>query len=182
MERPARIGRLVLVLLGTITAAAGIALWITEGVSLGLALGAFGAVLIALGTIQHFLYRREQFHWPDQAHLWSDGIELVLHNGEVRGASWSDPDFALQLVARRVSPPAAREYLLIWLMDSRVPPVELSADGFDQLRQVAVDRGLQVSQGRRGSRSDSTQWIEMRQPPTHAISVGTQTSKMSGPD
>jgi len=162
MERPARAGRLILILIGSVTAAAGIATWVTSGELLGLAIAVFGAVLLALGVIQHTLYLRDQVHWPDQAYVWTDGLELVLHNGEVRGASWSDPDFGLQLVARRSRPPVDREYLLIWLMDAKVPPVELSADGFDQVRQRAADHGLDLAQTRRGARADSMQLIHVR--------------------
>ena len=162
MERPARVGRLVLGLLGAVTASAGFATWVTAEAAVGLAVGAFGIVLIALGVVQHLLYRRDLEHWPDEAHLWTDGLEVVLHNGEVRGASWSDPDFALHLVARGAPPPANREYLLIWLTDAKVPPVELSAEGFDRVCRAAIDHGLRISKGSHGSRADGNQLLEIR--------------------
>jgi len=154
----------------------------TTGSSLGIALGAFGVVLIVLGVAQHLLFRNDQAHWPDEACLWEDGLELILHNGEVRGASWSDPELALHLVARRAPPPAKREYLLIWLMESRIPPVEISAEGFDQLRKVAVDRGLQMSQTQRGRRSDATQFIEIRQSSAVTAAAVAKPSEVSGAD
>jgi len=163
MERPGSLGRYVLVLFGAVTASAGVAEWATVGSALGLALGAFGSVLLVLGIVQHHLYRRDQAYWPDQAHLWADGVELVLHNGEVRGATWSDPDLALHMISRRAPPPIEREYLLVWLADSKVPPVELSAQGFDQLRQAAAHHDLEVSQSQRGRRADGVLLIEIRQ-------------------
>lgn len=163
LERPARFGRYVLAVLGAIAAAAGVALWISTGSALGLALGLFGGVLIVLGVVQHLLLRRDLNHWPTDALLWDDGLELVLYNGEVRGASWTDPDIGLHLVARRAPAPAQREYLLVWLMESSIPPVELSAEGFDRVTRAAVDRGLKISQTRKGSRKDAPQLIDIRQ-------------------
>jgi len=163
MERPSRIGRFLFGVLGAITAAAGFAVWITSSSIVGLALGVFGGLLIILGVIQHNLLRRDGQHWPDQAVLREGGVELFLHNGEVRGATWSDSDLAFHLVERRAPPPANREYLLIWLMDSKVPPVELSAEGFDRLNRATVDRNLRVNESRRGSRPDATRLIEIRQ-------------------
>ena len=152
-------------ILGPITAAAGVATWITTASEVGLALGAFGGVLTVLGVVQHLLYRRDLDHWPTNVLLWGEGVELVLHNGEVRGATWSDSALALHLVERRAPPPANREYLLVWLMDPKIPPVELSAEGFDRLNRATVDRHLRVNENRRGSRPDATRLIEIRQGP-----------------
>jgi len=182
MERPARVGRVVLVMLGAVTASTGAASWVTTPGPLGLALAVFGGILLVLGVVQHLLYRRDLVHWPDEAFLWTDGVELVLHNGEVRGASWSDPDFALQLIARRAAAPIGREFVMIWLMDSKVPPVELSPQGFDQLRQGAANHGLELAQTRRGSRADSTQFIYVH--PSSAATAATRAStrETTGPD
>jgi hypothetical protein len=180
MERPAQLGRFVLVFLGVVTASAGIAVWITTATMVGLALGTFGSVLVLLGIVQHLLHRRDRAHWPEEANLWDDGLELVLHNGEVRGATWSDPDLALHLVARRAPPPAEREYLLVWLMDSKIPPVELTAEGFDRLRRVAADQGVQVSQSRRGKEVDATQLIEIRQSAAATAAAVAKTAEVSG--
>ncbi len=163
MERPPRIGRLLFGVLGAITAAAGVAEWVTNMSVIGLALSAFGAVLIVLAVVQNNLLRRDFQHWPDQVVLREDGVEMFLHNGEVRGATWSDPDLALHLVERRAPPPASREYLLVWLMDSKIPPVELSAEGFDHLNRAFVNRSLRIHESRRGSRPDATRLIEIRQ-------------------
>lgn len=165
LERPARVGRYVMGTLGAITAAAGVATWITTASEVGLVLGAFGGVLTVLSVAQHLLYRRDLDHWPTDVLLWDEGVELVLHNGEVRGATWSDPGLALHLVERRAPPPANREYLLVWLMDPKIPPVELSAEGFDRLNRATVDRHLRVNENRRGSRPDATRLIEIRQGP-----------------
>jgi len=166
MERPALVGRYVLILLGAVTTSAGIAFWATAGSVLGLALGAFGAVLIVLGVIQHFLHKRDLDHWPTDVVLWKEGIELVLPNGDVRGATWSDSDLALELVSRRAPLPAKREYLLLWLPDSKIPPAQLSADGFERLAKLAADGGLHISQTRRGARADAVQVIRILSPPS----------------
>jgi len=160
-ERPARIGRFLMWGLGAVTAAGGVAAWITNGRVAGLALGIFGTVLIVLGLIQHLLLRRDLQHWPDQVVLREDGLELFLHNGEVRGLSWTDSDLAIDLVERRAPPPANREYLLIWVVDSKIPPVELSADGYARLRQAAEAQRLIVTERRRGRGEAGTQWIEI---------------------
>jgi hypothetical protein len=181
MERPARIGRVTLGVPGAVAAAAGLTIWATDGSVLGLALGAFGAVLIVLGVVQHLLYRRDLAHWPDQAHLWDDGLELLLHNGEVRGTSWEDPELVLQLIARRAPLPAQREYLLMWLMDSKVPPVELSAEGYARLRRSAVDHSLRVTQNRRGANAEATELVEIRQrsaTPFQAVTNATKASRL----
>lgn len=168
LERPARVGRVVLCFLGVVTAAAGIADWITTRLDVGIALAAFGGVLLALGVVQHLLYQQDLRHWPTDVVLWGEGIELVLSNGEVRGMMWSDPDIALQLVARRAPAPAEREYLLLWLPDSKIPAVELSSDGYDRIARIAADAHLQISMTRRGPRVGGTQMIQIRQlpPPT----------------
>jgi hypothetical protein len=179
MERPARLGRYVLTLLGAVSAGAGIAFWATTGSVVGLALGAFGGVLIVLGAVQHLLYRRDQTHWPEEVLLWDEGIELVLPNGEICGASWSDPDLGLQLVARRAPPPAQREYLLFWLSDSRIPPVELSAEGFDRVTEAAQQRGLRVSHTRHGARADAAQVVHIQSPATPSSNRAAVTAGAS---
>lgn len=179
-ERPARVGRYILSLLGSITAAAGVADWLTTRSEVGLALGLFGAVLIALGVAQHYLYRRDLEHWPTDVLLWNEGIELVLANGEVRGAMWSDPDFALQLVARRVPPPAGREFLLLWLTDPKIPQAEITADGFDRLTKTAGEWGLRIVQIRRGSRPDATQMLHIQQKAATKSSKIVKTAETKG--
>ncbi|HYA67657.1 MAG TPA: hypothetical protein VED63_02895, partial [Acidimicrobiales bacterium] len=175
MERPARVGRFVLVFLGAVTASAGIALWITSGSALGVAIGVFGTVLIALGVAQHLLHKRDIKHWPNDVLLWDEGIELVLPNGEVCGATWGDPDFAVELVSRRAPLPAKREYLMLWLSDSKIPPVQLSEAGYERLAKVAAAGGLQITQSRRGARVDAFQVVQIRALP----SSGSTDSKTS---
>lgn len=162
VERPALVGQYVLGTLGAVTAAAGVALFLTDRSPLGLALAAFGAVLVVLGALQHLLIRRDRAHWPDQVLLWDGGVELVLHNGEVRGLSWDDPDLALDLVSRRAPAPADREYLLVWMSEGRIPSAELSLDGFEQLRRAAEGQHLMVTQPNPSRRPDGLQIIEIR--------------------
>jgi hypothetical protein len=162
-ERPSRLGRYGLAAFGAITAGAGVGLFLATGSLLGVALLLFGGTLIALGAVQHLLLRRDRAHWPDEALLWTEGLELVLHNGEIRGLSWSDPKLALDLVARRAPPPADREYLLIWMPDSKIPAIEITADGFERLHAAAVARRLVVTERRNRRRAEGTRWVEIRQ-------------------
>ena len=162
VERPALVGQYVLGTLGAVTAAAGVALFLTDRSPLGHALAAFGAVLVVLGALQHLLIRRDRAHWPDQVLLWDGGVELVLHNGEVRGLSWDDPELALDLVSRRAPAPADREYLLVWMSEGRIPSAELSLEGFEQLRRAAEGQHLLVTQPNPSRRPDGLQIIEIR--------------------
>jgi len=162
LERPARLGRYAMTVLGAVTASAGVAFWVSTSSLVGVALGVFGALLVALGLVQHFLYRRDLEHWPTDVLLWDEGLELVLANGEVRGATWSDVDLALELVSRRAPLPAEREYLLLWLADSKIPPIQLSAEGYERLAKVAADGGLRITQSRRGARANAVQVIQIR--------------------
>lgn len=180
LERPARVGRVILSLLGAITAGAGIADWITTRSAAGIAIGVFGVVLLALGMIQHVLYRRDLRHWPTDVVLWDEGVELVLPNGEVRGASWSDPDLGLQLISRPAPSPANQEYLLLWLSDSKIPAVEISADGFDRISKLAVDRGLQTTVTHRGSRTRGTKIIHIHHYTVTSPKEAAKTTKSDG--
>jgi hypothetical protein len=162
LERPARIGMYALAVFGAVTGAAGAGLWLTNSSVLGVALAIFGTVLILLGVVQYRLLRRDVEHWPDRALLWEGGVELVLHNGEVRGVSWTDSDLALDLVARHAPPPVDREFLLVWMSEGRIPSVELSSEGFALLRQAAANQQLAIQEHRKGRDKDGTQWIEIR--------------------
>ena len=165
LERSANIGRYAMVMVGSITVAAGAAVWVTSASEVGVAIAAFGAVLTVLGVIQHFLYRRDLSHWPTEVLLQEEGLELILPNGEIRGVMWSDADFGLQLIARPAPEPAKREFLLIWLVDSRIPPVEISSEAFDRLREITANKGLRLSQRQHGTRTNPTQFVEIRQAP-----------------
>lgn len=165
IERPARIGQYVLAMLGAVTAVAGAALWFTDRSLLGLAFAAFGLVLAALGGVQFLIIRRDREHWPDQVLLWDGGVELILHNGEVRGVGWEDADLALNLVSRRAPAPADREYLLVWMAEGKIPSAEITAEGFDRLQRVAVENHLMVTQPRASRRPDGTKWVEIRASP-----------------
>jgi len=162
IERPALLGQYILETLGAVTAGAGVALWLTDRSSLGLAMGAFGAVLVALGVVQFLILRRDRAHWPDEVVLWEGGVELMLHNGDVRGASWTDPDLALNLISRRAPATADREYLLVWMSEGKIPSAELSADGFERLRRAAESEHLLVTEPRPSRHADGPKWIEIR--------------------
>jgi hypothetical protein len=141
-QRPARLGRYALTILGAVTAGAGGALWRTQPSTPALAFIAFGALMVGLGLVQDRLLRREQTHRPVRADLWEEGVELVLANGELRAASWSDPDFALDLYLRPTANDGAPDVLVAWRMDPGVPLFPISLDGSDRLRQSAANVGL----------------------------------------
>jgi hypothetical protein len=159
LERPSRLGMIFFLILGAIVAAAGFLLFFSSRQLIDLPIGFFGAILMLLGGAQHFLLKRDRENWPDKAFLWDGGIELMLHNGDVRGLSWTDPDLAFSLVARPARAPVNREYLLIWLRDKNVPTIELSEDGFHRVRQIAEDRRLNVTENRKGRDAKLSQWI-----------------------
>jgi hypothetical protein len=159
LQRPARLGRYALLCLGGVVLGAGVALFLTNGSILGVAFALFGGVLLALGAVQHVLLRHELTHWPLDALLFEDGIELVLSNGEIRASTWSDPNFSIALVSRRAPAPANREYLLIWMSEGKIPSVELSEAGFDALLQEATARRLDIDERRRGRGDVPSRWI-----------------------
>jgi hypothetical protein len=161
LERPSRLGMIFFLLLGAVVASAGLLLFLSNRVLINLPIALFGAILIALGAAQYFLLQRDREHWPDKAFLWDGGIELMLHNGDVRGISWTDPDLALGLVARPARPPVNREFLLLWLRDKNVPSIELSEPGYQRVRQTAEDHHLHITESRKGRDAKMTQWVEI---------------------
>jgi hypothetical protein len=174
LERPARLGTVIFLLLGSVVASAGLLLFYSNRVLINLPIALFGAILIVLGVAQYFLMRRDREHWPDRVFLWEGGVELVLHNGDVRGVSWTDPDLALGLVTRPARPPVGREWLLLWLRDKNVPTIELSEDGFNRVRQSAEVRRLHIQENRRGRGARLSQWIEI-----HPYELGQGATKRS---
>jgi hypothetical protein len=177
IERPARIGLYVLTAFGAFTAIVSAALWILSPSDLALGLVILGGVLILLGYVQFVLYRRDEAHWPDQVMLWDGGIELVLHNGEVRGVSWTDPDFALDLVARKAPAPAGREFLLVWMSEGKIPSAEITEEGFEKVQRAAVAGALNVMNNRRGRSADATQTVEIRQNTARKLLAAEARSK-----
>jgi len=161
-ERPAEIGRSLLLFLGAVCAAAGGALWVTHGSVVAEALVAFGALLIGLGFVEHVLLQRDRTHWIDQAHLWDDGIELVLHNGEIRAASWTDPGLAFDIFVRPRRNTNDDERLLIWRKDPKVPPCDLSEVGLDKLKGAVMAHELGFTEFRRGRRAREARVYEIR--------------------
>jgi hypothetical protein len=165
LERSAKFGRTAMVTVGAIALAAGAATWITSRTNVGVFVAAFGGVLVVLGLVQHLLYRRDLENWPKDILLQDEGIEVLLSNGEIHGVTWSDPDLTLQLIGRPVRSPANREYLLMLLMESRIPPIEITSEGFDRLRKILGDHGFLIEQSQRGKRANPVQMILVRQRP-----------------
>jgi hypothetical protein len=159
LERPARAGRYMLLLLGAIALGAGVAVYLTNTTVLGLAFAAFGVVLLALGGVQHFLLRRDLRNWPQDALLFEEGIEIVLANGEIRVLPWTDPKFSLALVSRKAPAPANREFLLVWLAEGKIPSIEISEEGFDAVIREVAARRLIVQERRRGKGEAAGRWI-----------------------
>jgi hypothetical protein len=180
LERPARVGRGVMATLGGVILAAGVADWFVTRSPIGLAIAVFGVVLLALGMVQHVLYRRDLAHWPTDVILWDEGIELVLPNGEVRGQVWTDSDIGLQLINRKAHPPADREYLLLWLPDPKIPAVELSAEGFERLTKATSNAGLQISVVRKGHRERGTQMVQIRRSLPPLKETGSKLADIEG--
>lgn len=165
-ELPSRVGRYVLVGLGAVILGAGAGLWFSHPSPVADGLLVFGLLLVLLGFVQHHLLLRDRAHWPTQAMLWAEGLELVLTNGEIRAAVWSDPKFVLDLYARPVDHDGQYEYVLVWKMDPKVPMCPITAEGFEQVRETAVTRGLEFSEYASDNRRHTLRGFEIRPPPS----------------
>jgi len=162
-ERPAEAGRYLLITLGAVCSGAASALWVSTRVSLvAVALLGFGLILIALGATLHLVLLRDRARWPEQVHAWDEGIELLLHDGELRAASWTDPKLALDVFVHRRRRAADDDRLLVWRMGSSVPPCDLSRAGFDRLMQVVVTHDLRLSEYRSGRKGREARAYEIR--------------------
>lgn len=161
-ERLAYVSRYLLVTCGAITLGAALPLWLLHPSMLAVGLVLFGIVLVALGLAQHFLLQLERSRWPDQAILWPDGVELVLHNGEVRAVEWNDPKLAFDLFRRPVRGDPAGEILLEWKMGGYVPPCPITEDGFDHLQAAIVAHNLGMAEFRHGRRTQEVRIFEVR--------------------
>lgn len=173
-EKPSRIGRFVLVGLGGVVLAAGTGSWLAYRSATAEAFLGFGGFLIALGLVQHRLLQRERDHWPLNAHLWGEGLELVLANGEIRVAPWSDPKFRLDVYARPVDHSGPDEYVLVWKMDSKVPMCPITEAAFHRIRDVANANGLEITEYHASSRRRSLRAFEIR--PPHQSSASPSAS------
>lgn len=164
-ELPSRIGRYVLIGLGALGIGAGSGIWLAYPSPTADGLLVFGLLLVILGFVQHRLLLRARDHWPVQAILWAEGLELVLSNGEIRAAPWSDPKFVLDVYARPVRHSGTDEYLMAWKMDSRVPLCPITEDGFDRVRQAAVEHELEFTEYRADNRRRTLRGYEIRPSP-----------------
>ena len=179
-EGPARVGRYALTVLGAVAAAAGGALWVTGPAAPAVAFVVFGGAMIGLGILFDRLLRRERIHRVEQVHLWDEGVEVVLANGEIRVATWNDPKFALELYLRSSKGAAGPEVLLAWRMDSRLPLIPITAEGSDRLRQMAERAGLRCvelnpSRRKHGTRA-ITIYAEKVKPPAPLVPAKSKES------
>ncbi len=183
-ERPAEVGRYLLILLGAVCTGTGGALWFSSGVrvlTVDLALLGFGLVLVALGAALHLFLLRDRDRWPESAHAWEEGLEIVLHDQEVKAALWTDPKLALDLFVHRPRNAADDVRLLYWRMDRAVPPCDLSQAGFDRLMRIVATRELRMAEFRSGSKGREARAYEIRAP-GHRLELGRMTlPDSSGP-
>jgi hypothetical protein len=166
-ERPAEVGRYPLVLLGAVCAGAGAAVGFTSHArvsAVGLMLLGFGLILVALGAALHLVLLRDRDRWPESAHAWDEGIEIVLHDEEVKAALWTDPKLAIDLFVHRPRNASDDVRLLYWRMDSAVPPCDLSQEGFDRLMRVVASRDLRLAEYRSGGKGQRSRAYEIRAP------------------
>jgi len=160
-----------------VTASAAAALWAAHPSALAIVLVIFGLVLIVLGLVQHLFLLLERRRWPDQAYLWPDGVELLLHNGEVRAIDWDDPKLAFDLFRRPLRGDPTGEILLEWRMGPYVPPCPLTEEGFHRLQAAIVAHNLGMAEFRHGRRAREIRVFEVR-PPRR---LPTQASAPTGP-
>ncbi len=149
-ERTVELGRWVLLGFGALTLGSGAALVLAHRSVAAFVILAFGLLLMALGAVQHFYYRRGQALWPEQMLLFPDGLELVLHNGEIRTAEWDDPELDLEIHERPHWVGSADAVVLRWKMDTRVPPCPITAEGLERIQKEAIRRDLKLEELRAG--------------------------------
>ncbi len=165
LERPAQVGRYGFAVLGSVTAGAAVALGITAPSPIADAFLAFGGVMLLLAFAQHRLLQRTRAHWPSQAYLWKEGVEIVLENGDVRVAGWEDPRFVLDAYVRPGRDGAEPEVLLGWRMDGKLPLCPITSVGLDRLRAAADAHGLRTTEYRSGGGARAMRGLEFRAPP-----------------
>ena len=162
-ERPAQIGRYLLIGLGAVCAGASIALWLTTHVSaVAVALLGFGLFLMALGATLHLVLLRDRERWPEEAHAWEEGIEILLHDGELRATAWTDPNLALDLFIHPRPRSTGEERLLVWRMGSPIPPCDLSDRGVTRLMEVVTAHDLPLAEYRHGRKAREARAYEIR--------------------
>lgn len=166
-ERPAEVGRYLLLGLGAVCGAAGAALWLTTANARlpGSVFLGFGLTLMSLGGTLHLVLARDRQRWPEQVHAWDEGIELLLHDGELRAATWDDPRLALDLFVRPRRTSSDEDRLLLWRMGPSVPPCNLSEAGYSRLMEMVVKHELRLTEYRRGRRTREPRAYEIRSRP-----------------
>ena len=162
-ERPAEVGRSLLIVLGAVCSGASSALWATTHVSVvAVALLGFGLLLVAFGATLHLVLLRNRDRWPEAAHAWAEGIELLLHDGELRAVAWTDPKLALDLFVRPDRRSTDAEHLLVWRTGSPIPPCDLSEEGLARLLQMATTHDLRLTEFRQGRKGREARAYEIR--------------------
>jgi len=164
-ERPAVLGRYPLLVLGAVCGAAGVGLLLSARISpIAVAIAAFGLTLIALGAALHLFLLRDRERWPEEVHAWDEGIEVVLHNQDVRAAAWTDPRLAFDIFVHRPGASSEESREFHWRMDSGVPACDLSQAGFDRIMKIVVERNLKLAEYRAGAKGKESRAYEIRGP------------------
>ena len=161
-ERPAQVGRYAFSFLGGVVVAASTGLLLTHGTPLALGLLALGAVLLALAYVEHRWLLRDRSHRPIEAHLWPEGVELVLANGEIRVASWNDTAFAMDVFVHPARRDRPAEVIVAWKMDRRVPLFRTTEAALDRLRGAAETHGLLCAEYRPSTSPRAMRGFEIR--------------------
>lgn len=155
MNRTSQLGRYFLVGLGAVAVGSAVGLFfgrqtVSHQTDVALAILLLGVILVVGGIAEYRSTQRRQAHWPVKILLHEDGIELLLDNGEVRGAEWNDPKLDLEVHSRPSKRAAGSEVTLVWRMDRRIPPSPLSPEGFEHLRTEVMRRKLKLQEFHQG--------------------------------
>jgi len=161
-ERAGNVGRFGFVALGAVTVGAAAGLWLSAPTPVDVGLLVFGGAMLGVGGLHHHWLRQERTHRPRQLLLWAEGVELVLENGEIRGAAWSDPTFSLDAYVRPGVRGRPEEVTVRWRMDRRIPLLPITSEGLDRLRAAAAGHGLRSEEYRGGGGRQAMRGYEFR--------------------
>jgi hypothetical protein len=96
-----------------------------------------------------------------QAHLWAEGIELELRNGELRAFAWDDPTLEIEVFERARGPGREPERLMRWRADRRVPAFPITGEGLQAITGAAIANRLRVKEVRWGRQGRETRATEI---------------------
>lgn len=161
-DRPAQVGLYLLLGLSAVCGGSAVALISAHRATAAIGLVIFMSLLVGLALVLRTLIRRDRDHRPLQAHLWTDGVELVLANGDVRAKSWDDPTLEIEVYILPRTRRGESQRLLAWKSDREIPTCNLSAEGFARLTRAAKEHGLRIDTFRWGRRRREVLAYEIR--------------------